>query len=405
MYRLQDHLPLILTLVLVTLVLSPTILPARGVIGYTPGVIGGQWALYKQLYDNCTPPNPTLCGSTSSGIDYGLLEVVSVYNTEVTLNLVTVYTNGTGTHQGVLVDVSTGSSNFTFSPIQSQLPPNYFVLAGNLQANDKLWGNSANPATLNKTISENVAGQTRMVNVLNLTQTQTNQYVSTRSSTVFEFDQQTGIFVNLLVSFSANSQYGGSNSFETAFGMVDNNIWSSPSSTTYPDFGISTTPPTVSTIQTSHADSTISITRMRGFNATVALTVASSGSSLTCTLSQTKLVKGGTDKSLVSCTGSPGSYTVTVTGNSGYTTHPATATINIQNTPPAKAAPATILDLLQTPAGYGGIAAAGIIIALLALLFTRRKRAAPQPTPGSSNTPVPPTTTGPADAPPSTSPP
>src|SRR2546422_5392162 len=393
MYRLRVHMPLFLTLFLAALVLSPTILPARGVIGYTPGVTGGQWALYKQLYDNCTPPNPTLCSSTSSNTDYGLLEVASVYNTQVTLNLVTVYTNGTGTHQGVLVDVSTGTSNFTFSPIQSQLPPNYFVLAKDLQAGYRLWASAYAP-TLNKTCSMNVAGQTRMVNVLNLTQTQTNQYVSTRSSTVFEFDQQTGIFVNLLVSFSANSQYGGSNSFETAFGMVDNNIWSSPSSTTYPDFGISTTPPTVSTIQTSHADSTISITRMRGFNATVALTVASSGSSLTCTLSQTKLVKGGTDKSLVSCTGSPGSYTVTVTGNSGYTTHPATATINIQNTPPAKAAPATILDLLQTPAGYGGIAAAGIIIALLAVLFTRRRRI-PQATTGPSNTPTPPSTTSP----------
>ena len=395
MYKPRVHLPLLLTLFLATLVLSPTILPARGVIGYTPGVIGGQWALYRQLYQNCTPPNPTLCGSTSSGIDYGLLEVVSVYNTEVTLNLVSVYTNGTGTHQGALVELSTGYSNFTFSPIQSQLPPNYFVLAKDLQAGYGLW-NSANAPTLNKTVSMNVAGQTRMVNILNYTQTQTNQYVSTTASTVFEFDQQTGIFVNLLVSFSANSQYGGSNSFETAFGMVDNNIWSSPSSTSYPDFGISTTPPTVSTIQTSHANSTITITRMRAFNATVVLTAASSSSSLTCTLSQTKLVKGGTDKSLLSCTGSPGSYTVTVTGNSGYTTHPATATINIQNTPPAKAAPATILDLLQTPAGYGGIAAAGIIIALLALLFTRRKRA-PQPTLGPSDTPIPPPTTGPAD--------
>src|SRR3989449_3619861 len=406
MYRLQDHLPLILTLALVTLVLSPTVLPARGFELYTPGVIGGQWALYKQLYQNCTPPNPTLCGSTSSGIDYGLLEVVSVYNTEVTLNLVSVYANGTGTHQGVLVDVSTGSSNFTFSPLPSQLPPNYFVLGKDLQAGYRLW-NSANPATLNKTISENVAGQIRMVNILNYTISSSYTGFSTRISTEFQFDQITGLFVKLsfstltIISIQGYQQTSESNS---AFGMVDNNIWSSPG-TSYPDFGISIAPTSVSTVQTSHADSTISITRMRGFNATVILSTASSSSSLTCTLSQTKLVKGGTDKSILSCTGSPGSYTVTVTGNSGYTTHPATTTINIQNTPPAKAAPSTILDLLQTPAGYGGIAAAGIIIALLALLFTRRKRAAPQPTPGSSNTPVPPTTTGPADAPPSTSPP
>src|SRR2546428_3350163 len=399
MYRLRVHIPIILTLILATLVISPTILPGRGVTPYTRGVIGGQWALYRQLYQNCTPPNPTLCGSTSSGIDYGLLEVVSVYNTEVTLNLVSVYANGTGTHQGVLVDVSTGSSNFTFSPLPSQLTPNYFVLCKDLQAGYRLW-NTATPATLNKTISENVAGQIRMVNVLNQTFTTIQPYISTRASTEFHFDQQTGIFVKLLFSFSTSSQYGSSG-IDSGFGMVDNNIWSSPSST-YPDFGISVSPTAISTVQSSHANSTITITRMRAFNATVVLTAASSSNSLTCTLSQTKLVKGGTDKSQLSCTGSPGSYTVTVTGNSGYTTHPATATINIQNTPPAKAAPATILDLLQTPAGYVGIAAAGIIIALLALLFTRRRRI-PQPTHGPSNTPVPPPTTGPADAPPSAS--
>src|SRR5437879_9894962 len=129
MYRLQDHLPLVLTLVLVTLVLSPTILPARGVIAYTPGVIGGQWALYKQLYSNCIPYNPALCGSASSSLDYGILEIVSVYNTQVTLNLVSVYSNGTGTHQGVMVDVDTGASNFTISPVPQPVPLNFFVTA------------------------------------------------------------------------------------------------------------------------------------------------------------------------------------------------------------------------------------------------------------------------------------
>ena len=362
--------------------------------------------MYKQLYSNCMPPNPALCGSQTSSIDYGLLDVVSVYNTQVTLNLVSVYANGTGTHQGVLVDVATGYSNFTFSPVPQPVPFNFFVVAKNLVASQNLYPLS--PSRFNSTISETVAGHDRMVNILNYTVSSSYQGFSTRISTEFQFDQSTGLFVKLSFSSLTIISYQGyqqTSESDSAFGMVDNNVWSSPSSTAFPDFGIGIAPTSVSTVQTSHADSTISITRMRGFNATVALTATSSGSSLTCTLSQTKLVKGGTDKSVVSCTGSPGSYTVTVTGNSGYTTHPATATINIQNTPPAKAAPATILDLLQTPAGYGGIAAAGIIIALLALLFTRRKRAAPQPTPGSSNTPVPPTTTGPADAPPSTSPP
>src|SRR5437899_7360553 len=133
MHKLRVHLPLILTLFLAALVLSPTVLPARGVIGYTPGVIGGQWALYKQLYSNCIPYNPALCGPTGSSLDYGILQIVSVYNTQVTLNLVSVYSNGTGTHQGVLVDVDTGSSNVTISPIPQPVPLNFFVTAKNLQ--------------------------------------------------------------------------------------------------------------------------------------------------------------------------------------------------------------------------------------------------------------------------------
>src|SRR2546428_9970783 len=134
MYRCRLHLSLLLSRVLAALVLSPTILPARGVIAYTPGVIGGQWAMDKHLCSNCMPPNPALCGSQTSSLDYGLLDVVSVYNTQVTLNLVSVYANGTGTHQGVLVDVATGYSNFTFSPGPQPIPFNFFVVAKNLVA-------------------------------------------------------------------------------------------------------------------------------------------------------------------------------------------------------------------------------------------------------------------------------
>src|SRR5437870_12170713 len=154
MFKFRVHLPLILALILATLVLSPTILPARGVIGYTPGVIGGQWALYKQLYSNCIPYNPALCGPTSSSLDYGILQIVSVYNTQVTLNLVSVYTNGTGTHQGILEDVLTGSSNFSISPIPQPVPFSLIVTAKNLHAGDN--PNPQSPSKFNSTISETV---------------------------------------------------------------------------------------------------------------------------------------------------------------------------------------------------------------------------------------------------------
>src|SRR5438445_592807 len=172
--------------------------------------------------------------------------------------------------------------------------------------------------------------------------------------------------------------------------MTDNNIWRTSA---YPDFSLNTSPATLNAAQASHANSTITISRNNGFSATVKLTTTSSSNSLTCILSTSKLANGGPDKSILSCNGPPGSYTVIITGDSGYTTHTSKVTINIANP--------TLLDYVQTPVGYGGIAAAGIIIALLALLFTRRKRA-PQPTLGPSDTPIPPPTTGPADTPPST---
>ena len=253
------------------------------------------------------------------------------------------------------------------------------------------------PRTFNKTVTELVAGQQRTVNVLNniITTTTTSNYGSTTStfSIRFYYDQQTGIFVKLLFAFSITGSFGSSES-DFTMGMTDNNIWRT---SVYPDFGLNTSPATVNAAQASHANSTITISRNNGFSATVKLTTTSSSNSLTCVLSTSKLANGGPDKSILSCTGPPGSYTVTITGDSGYTTHTSKVTINIANP--------TLLDYIQTPVGYGGIAAAGIIIALLALVFTRRKRppqSAPQPVPGPSDSPAPPPLPAPTDTPPVT---
>ena len=376
MYRLQDHLPLVLTLVLVTLVLSSTVLPARGVTSYTPGVTSGQWAEYKFSF-HCAP-DPAICNSFNTfpqSEDYGLLQVISVHGTQVILNIITVYQNGTGTQ--------TGQGDF-------------FLVASGLQAHDHLFS-SGDPRAFNETVTELVAGQQRTVNVLNntITTTTTSNYGSSTStvSIRFYYDQQTGIFVKLVFAFSITASFGSSES-DLTMGMTDNNIWRTSS---YPDFGLNTSPATVNAAQASHANSTITISRNNGFSATVKLTTTSSSNSLTCILSTSKLANGGPDKSILSCNGPPGSYTVTITGDSGYTTHTSKVTINIANP--------TLLDYIQTPVGYGGIAAAGIIIALLALVFTRRKRApqsAPQPVPGPSDSPAPPPLPAPTDTPPVT---
>src|SRR5947209_9033827 len=360
MYRLQDHLPLVLTLVLITLVLSSTVLPARGVASYTPGVTSGQWAEYKLSF-HCAP-DPAICNSFNNfpqAEDYGLLQVISVHGTQVILNLATVYQNGTGTHMGVSLDVSTGYSNTTTSLGPQAGPGDFLLVAAGLQANDHLFS-SGDPRTFNKTVTELVAGQLRTVNVLNntITTTTTSNFGSTTStfSIRFYYDQQTGIFVKLLFAFSITGSFGSSES-DFTMAMTDNNIWRTSA---YPDFGLNTSPATVNAAQASHANSTITISRNNGFSATVKLTTTSSSNSLTCILSTSKLANGGPDKSILSCNGPPGSYTVIITGDSGYTTHTSKVTINISN--PA------LIDYIQTPVGYGRIASARIIIALLPLV-------------------------------------
>src|SRR3989441_2124331 len=397
MYKPWVNLSLVLTLFLITLVFSPTFLPARGVTYYPPGVTSGQWAEYKFSF-HCAP-DPAICSSFNTfpqSEDYGLLQVISVHGTQVILNIVTVYQNGTGTHMGVSLDVSTGISNITTSLGPQAGPGDFFLVAAGLQAHDHLFS-SGDPRTFNETVTELVAGQQRTVNVLNntITTTTTSNYGSSTStvSIRFYYDQQTGIFVKLVFAFSITAFLGSSES-ELTMGMTDNNIWRT---SFYPDFGLNTSPATVNAAQASHANSTITISRNNGFSATVKLSTTSSSNSLTCILSPSKLANGGPDNSILSCNGPPGSYTVTITGDSGYTTHTSKVTINIANP--------TLLDYIQTPAGYGGIAAAGIIIALLALVFTRRKRApqsAPQPVPGPSDSPAPPPMPAPTDTPPVT---
>src|SRR5881409_95099 len=127
-------LTLVSVFLLVALVLSPVIIPARAVGAYTPGVTVGQWARYRVLYNICEPPGSPLCmsdiGIGLNDVDYAELHVVKVEGGGVTLDLVSAYTNGTVKHEGALVDVATGAANIT-GPSPS--PGNYFALAGGLQ--------------------------------------------------------------------------------------------------------------------------------------------------------------------------------------------------------------------------------------------------------------------------------
>src|SRR5207245_7890444 len=107
MYKPWVNLSLFLTLFLITLVLSPTTLPARGITSYTPGVTSGQWAEYKFSF-HCAP-DPAICSSFNNlpqSEDYGLLQVISLHGTQVILHIVTVYQYGNGTHMRQSLDIS-----------------------------------------------------------------------------------------------------------------------------------------------------------------------------------------------------------------------------------------------------------------------------------------------------------
>ena len=152
---------------LITVVISPSVLPSHGATSYVPAVTPGQLAQYKLLYHNCQPVGSPLCLLDTTGLedfDWGALRVVQVSGTSVTLSQIAVYKNGTATQNGALVDVDTGTSNVT--SFATGTLTNYFVLAGNLQAPDPVWNTNSAP-TLNETVTRHVLGAPREVNLLN----------------------------------------------------------------------------------------------------------------------------------------------------------------------------------------------------------------------------------------------
>jgi hypothetical protein len=292
--------------------------------------------------------------------DYGAVQVVSVAGTSVTLDLITVYKNGTGSSQGVLLDVATGSSNIT--ALTTGPSAAYFVLAGGLQAGDTIW-NTANAPRLNGTVTETVLGSSRVLNILNFTTTTNMNGLSLTSKYGFAWDQPSGVFVEF--SFDISSSYyfngqSGSSEIGLVIGMVDNNIWYSPGSSSLPDFGIDASPATLTVTQGTSGNVTVNIVRIKGFSAIVSLTVTTSSSAITCSITPNKLYMGGSDTAKLSCNGSPGSYTVTVKGDSGYSTHTKTVTLNIVSLPDfgIDAGPAT---LTVSPPGVSGNVTVSIV--------------------------------------------
>src|SRR5213592_131658 len=92
---------------LVALMLSPSTLAVHATTMYAPAVTPGNLAQYAVLYDTCQSTDPMVCQSMGTGLNdtqYAALQVIEVSGPVVTLQLITIYENGTGSQEGLTVN-------------------------------------------------------------------------------------------------------------------------------------------------------------------------------------------------------------------------------------------------------------------------------------------------------------
>jgi hypothetical protein len=304
-----------------------------------------------------------ICQSFETSLNdttYAATKIIGVVNRTVTLQLISVYKNGTGRQVGGLVNVETGASNITAFSLG---PHDYFILAGGLLTQYRIW-NTISAPTLNNTIPETILGSLRNVNLLNYTVPGSFMGVSYLQTLDFAFDQSSGFLIELKSYLRTNIP--GILALDFAIVMVDNNVWGTAH---MPDFGLSAAPATIDLTGNIPVNSTITLHRLYGFSATVSLSATSSASGLSCSISPNELSMGGSDTSKLSCRGSPGSYTVMVEGNGGYSAHNTTVTITVKATP----VPSQSASNLPTPLIFVGVAVAAVVSGVVAILLFRRK--------------------------------
>jgi hypothetical protein len=95
------------------------------------------------------------------------------------------------------------------------------------------------------------------------------------------------------------------------------------------DFAVSASPTSVSALAGASASSTVTVAPVNAFTGTVALTTIITPAGLTCAFNPANIVLGVSQTSTLSCSGSAGTYTVTVSGTSGGLSHTATVTYSV----------------------------------------------------------------------------
>jgi hypothetical protein len=132
------------------------------------------------------------------------------------------------------------------------------------------------------------------------------------------------------------------------------------------DFTLKTSPDTLSTASGAEANSTITV-RSYGFIGTVGFAVSVSPVGINCTLSRPSIPVGAgygpSGNSTLSCRGSPGTYTVTITGKSSSLSHSTTLTMAVTGSTPEPPQTGGF-----TLFGLSSIESYGIVAGLIALL-------------------------------------
>ncbi|OLB45857.1 hypothetical protein AUI07_06435, partial [archaeon 13_2_20CM_2_53_6] len=100
-----------------------------------------------------------------------------------------------------------------------------------------------------------------------------------------------------------------------------------------PEFAITANPIIIAVNAGIVAQSIITVSQINGFtgNVTLTMSIAPSTGGLTCTLTVASVLLGQSGTSSLSCYGSAGVYTVTVTGTSGLLSHSATVIYTVQD--------------------------------------------------------------------------
>ena len=150
------------------------------------------------------------------------------------------------------------------------------------------------------------------------------------------------------------------------------------------DFTLKMNPDSLSTDSGTEANSTITV-RSYGFIGTVDFAFSVSPAGINCTLSKPSTPVGAgygpSGNSTLSCRGSPGTYTVTITGKSGSLSRSAMMTMNVEGSTPKPPQTAGFMLFGLSPIESSAVVAG--TIALLALtgigIYSLRKRG-PTPT-------------------------